>query len=121
MTREGIALAASEAAACNYCLAAHSFVAGNMAKISPDEIARDREGCSSDPRRQAAIPFAKALMETHGEVSDAQFATIRETGWTDANIVETIALTAQFVLTNFMNNAVQTPIDFPDIRPAKVN
>ena len=27
--------------------------------------------------------------------------------------------TAQFLLTNFMNNAVQTPIDFPEVSPAK--
>jgi hypothetical protein len=30
-----------------------------------------------------------------------------------------IAPTAQFLLTNFMNNAVQTPIDFPAVDPAK--
>jgi alkylhydroperoxidase family enzyme len=90
-------------------------------KIPPDEIARNREGCSSDPRRQAAVAFAKALIETHGKVSDAQFAAVRETGRTDANIVEMIALTAQFLLTNFMNNAVQTPIDFPEVSPAKMD
>jgi alkylhydroperoxidase family enzyme len=44
---------------------------------------------------------------------------VRDAGWTDANIVELIALTAQFLLTNFMNNAVQTPIDFPEVSPAK--
>ena len=30
-----------------------------------------------------------------------------------------LALTAQFLVTNFMNNAVQTPIDFPEVRSAK--
>jgi hypothetical protein len=30
-----------------------------------------------------------------------------------------IALTAQFLLTNIMNNAVLTPIDFPKVSPAK--
>jgi len=29
------------------------------------------------------------------------------------------ALTAQFLLTNFIDNAVQTPIDFPEVSPAK--
>jgi len=52
-------------------------------------------------------------------VSDAQFAAVKDAGWTDANIVEMIALTAQFLLTNFMNNAVQTPIDFPAASPAE--
>jgi hypothetical protein len=31
------------------------------------------------------------------------------------------ASTAQFLLTNFMNNAVQTPIDFPEVSPAKAS
>ena len=119
-TRDGIALAVSEADGCDYCLAAHSFIAGNMAKVPADEIALNREGRSSDPKRQAALAFVKALIETHGKVSDARFAAVRDAGWTDANIVEMIALTAQFLLTNFMNNAVQTPIDFPAVRPAKV-
>ena len=118
-TRDGIALAVSEADGCDYCLAAHSFIAGNMAKVPADEIALNREGRSSDPKRQAAVAFAKALIETHGKVSDAQFAAVKNAGWTDANVVEMIALTAQFLLTNFMNNAVQTPIDFPEVRSAK--
>jgi uncharacterized peroxidase-related enzyme len=118
-TRDGIALAVSEADGCDYCLAAHSFTAGNQAKIPADEIELSREGRSNDPKRRAAVAFAKAFIETRGKVSDAQFAAVRDTGWTDANIVEMIALTTQFLLTNFMNNAVQTPIDFPKVSPAK--
>lgn len=118
-TRDGIALAVSEADGCDYCLAAHSFTAVNLAKIPADEIELNREGRSNDPKRQAAVAFAKALIETRGKVSDAQFVMVRDAGWTDANIVEMIALTAQFLLTNFMNNAVQTPIDFPEVSPAK--
>jgi hypothetical protein len=97
----------------------HRLIAGNLAKIPPDEIELNRAGRSSDPKRQAAVAFARALIETRGKVSDAQFAAVRDAGWTDGNIVEMIALTAQFLLTNFMNNAVQTPIDFPEVSPAK--
>lgn len=118
-TREGIALAVSEANGCDYCLAAHSYVSMNLAKISPEEIALNRQGRSSDPKRQAAAAFAKALIETRGKVSDEQFAAVKDAGWTDANIIEMIALAAQFLLTNFMNNAVQTPIDFPEVSPSK--
>jgi alkylhydroperoxidase family enzyme len=53
-------------------------------------------------------------------VSDAQFAAVKDAGWTDANIVEMITLTARSLLTNFMNNAGQTPIDFPAASPAEV-
>jgi uncharacterized peroxidase-related enzyme len=117
-TREGMALAVSEANGCDYCLAAHSYVSTKLAKIPSEEIALNRQGQSSDPKRRAAVAFAKALIETRGKVSDAQFAAVKDAGWTDANLVEMIALTAQFLLTNFMNNAVQTPIDFPEVSPA---
>ena len=118
-TRDGIALAVAEADGCDYCLAAHSYIATNLAKIAPEEIALNREGRSKDPKRQAAIAFAKVLIETRGKVPDEEFAAVKAAGWTDANIVEMIALSAQFLLTNFMNNAVLTPIDFPEVAPAK--
>ena len=118
-TRDGIALAVSEADGCDYCLAAHSYIAHNLAKIDASEIAINREGKSSDPKRQAAIMFAKRLIETAGKVSDQEFESVRKAGWSDANIIEIIALTAQFLLTNFVNNAVQTPIDFPAVEGAK--
>ena len=120
MLVEGIALAVSEANGCEYCLPAHGYVSTKLAKIPSEEIALNRQGQSSDPKRQAAVAFAKALIETRGKVSDAQFASVKDARWTDANIVEMIALTAQFVLTNFMNNAIQPPIDFPEVAPAKV-
>jgi alkylhydroperoxidase family enzyme len=88
--------------------AAHSFI-----EIPADVIELNRVGRSSDPKRRAAVVLAKALIKTCGKVSDAQFAAVRDAGWTDANIVEMIALTAQFLLTNFMNSAVQTPSIFP--------
>jgi uncharacterized peroxidase-related enzyme len=117
-TRDGIALAVSAADGCDYCLAAHTYIAGNFAKVPPEEIARNRQGMSSDPKREAAIAFAKALIENRGKVSDEEFAAVKAAGWTDANVIEIVALSAQFLLTNFMNNAVQTPIDFPAVEPA---
>jgi hypothetical protein len=61
------------------------------------------------------VAFAKAVLEARGGMSDAQY----DAGWTDANIVEMIALTAQFLLTNLMNNAVQTPSIFPRSVPRR--
>ena len=79
-TRDGIALAVSEADGCDYCLAAHSYVSTNLAKIPPEEIALNRQGRSGDPKRQAAVAFAKALIEARGRVSDAQFAAVKDAG-----------------------------------------
>ena len=118
-TRDGIALAVSEVDGCDYCLAAHTYISTNLAKIPPEEIELNRKGQSRDPKRQAAVAFAKALVQRRGKVTDEEFAAVRAAGWTDANVVEMIALSAQFLLTNFMNNAVQTPIDFPEVEPVR--
>jgi uncharacterized peroxidase-related enzyme len=117
-TRDGIALSVSEVDGCNYCLAAHTYISTNLAKIPAEKIALNRQGRSSDPKRQAAVAFAKSLTEKRGKISDEEFAAVKVAGWIEANIVEMIALSAQF-LTNFMKNAVETPIDFPPVETAK--
>ena len=43
-TRDAIALAVSEVNGCGYCIAAHSYVATDFARMSPEEIALNRQG-----------------------------------------------------------------------------
>ncbi len=112
-TRDGIALAVSEVNRCGYCLAAHSYVARNLAKIAPEEIAQNRRGTSSDPKRAAAIHFAKEVIEMRGNVSDREIEAVKAAGWTDGEIVDIVALSAQYSMTNMLNNVAGTHIDFP--------
>jgi uncharacterized peroxidase-related enzyme len=111
--RDGIALAVSQVNGCQYCLSAHTYVAGKMANIADDEIRRNRLGHAENPRTAAAVAFARTVMETRGKVSEADLQKVRTAGFSDANIVEIIALSAQYMLTNFINNAFDTEIDFP--------
>ena len=74
----------SKADGCNYCLAAHSYIARNLAEVDENEIAKHHEGRSADSKRQAAIMFAKRLIETAGKVSDEEFEAARKAGWSDA-------------------------------------
>jgi alkylhydroperoxidase family enzyme len=48
-------------------------------------------------------------------VSDEEFGAALKAGWSDANIIDIIVLTSQWLLTNFLDNPVQTPIDFPAV------
>jgi hypothetical protein len=50
-------------------------------------------------------------MQTRGKVSGADLETVRAAGFTDAIIVGISALSARFMLTNFVNNAFDTEID----------
>ncbi|HET6803991.1 MAG TPA: carboxymuconolactone decarboxylase family protein [Frateuria sp.] len=114
-TRESIALAISQANGCDYCLAAHAYVASTLASVSSEEIALNREGRSADPRRAMATAFAQRVVQTRGQVADEDIASIRAAGYSDANIVEIVACVAQYLMTNLLNNVARTVVDFPAI------
>jgi alkylhydroperoxidase family enzyme len=86
-----------------------------MAKLSPEEVALNRKGGSSDPKAEAAVHFAKRVAETRGKVSDADLEALRAAGYADAQIVEIVAVTAESLFTNFLNNVAQTDVDFPAV------
>jgi uncharacterized peroxidase-related enzyme len=115
-TRDSIGLAVSEANGCNYCLAVHSHGAKH-AKMSEEDIVLARQGRASDPKRDAAVQFARKIIETRGNVGDADVKAVRDAGYTDANIVEMIALVTVYTLTNFLNNVVDPERDFPAVSP----
>ena len=116
-TRESISLVVSEVNGCNYCLGVHSHGA-ELAKMPADEIILARKGHASDPKRDAAIQFAHKVIETRGKVSDADLKAVRDAGYTDANVMEIVALVAMYSLTNFFNNVFDPEKDFPAVAPA---
>ncbi|MDY0885773.1 peroxidase-related enzyme [Dongia soli] len=117
-TRDSIGLAVSEVNGCNYCLTVHSFTAQHMAKLPADEIILARKGHATDPKRDAALQFARKVVESRGQVSDADLTAVREAGYTDANVMEIVALVAMYSLTNFFNNVFDPEKDFPAVAPA---
>jgi len=116
-TRDSIGLAVSEVNDCNYCLAVHSH-GSKHARMSEDEIILARKGHASDPKRDAAVQFARQVIETRGKVSDADLQAVRGAGYTDANVIEIVALVAVYSLTNFLNNVFDPEQDFPAVAPA---
>jgi uncharacterized peroxidase-related enzyme len=119
-TRERIALAVAQVNGCDYCLSAHTYLGLNLAKIGPDEIALNRKGASSDPKADAAVRFAAKVAENRGRVSDGDLAAVRAGGFTDAQIVEIVAVVVENVFTNFINIVADTDIDFPVVRAVEV-
>ena len=118
-TRERIALAVAQVNACDYCLSAHTYLATNLAKMSPEEIALNRKGASGDQKANAAVSFAAKVTQARGHVSDADLAEVRAAGFNDAQIVEIVALVAENCFTNFLNEVAKTDIDFPVVLAAE--
>lgn len=114
-TRERIALAIAEVNHCGYCLSAHTYIARNLAKLDDAEITANRNGASNDIKADAAVRFAVKLAQDRGQASDADITTLRQSGYSEAEIVEIIAHVALNTFTNYVNEALKTEIDFPAV------
>ncbi len=116
-TRNRIALAVAELNGCGYCLAAHTYLGQNVAKLDAEEIAANRDGSSSDARAKAALVFASQVVRQRGHVSESDVAAAKAAGYDDGQIVEIILHVALNTLTNYVNSALATDIDFPAATP----
>jgi uncharacterized peroxidase-related enzyme len=112
--REQVALAVGEANGCQYCVSAHTAI-GKRLGLAEAELTASRDGASSDPKVEAALTFARTLVERRGDVTDADLARVREAGWSDPEVAEIVAHVALNVFTNYFNITAGTEIDFPKI------
>jgi uncharacterized peroxidase-related enzyme len=114
-----IALAIAEFNRCGYCLAAHTYLGKNLAKLDDAEIAANRNGTSSDAKADAAVRFAVNVAQERGHVSDAAVQKVKSAGYNDAEIMEIVLHVALNTLTNYVNTVAQTEIDFPVVEMRK--
>jgi uncharacterized peroxidase-related enzyme len=114
--QEVIKLVISGAAGCDYCVAAHNYLA-ILAGVRPDALRQIRAGqLSGDTRRDALVGFVRKLAQSSGTVSDEDFAAIKAAGYSDAQLVEISLAFATTVFTNVFNRINDTEIDFPAVR-----
>jgi uncharacterized peroxidase-related enzyme len=114
-SREAIALAVAGASGCDYCASAHTAVSKSL-KVDGAEIELRLEARSSDPKLNAALVFARRIVEKRGLVNDDDIATVRAAGHDDEAIVEIIANVAANIFTNYFNHVSETEVDFPLVR-----
>lgn len=116
--REQISLAVAEANGCDYCLAAHCAI-GKMTGLTDDQVTDSRRGKSVDAKVDSLLQFVRQVIDSRGNVSDAELQEVKDAGYDDAEIGETIAAVALNIFTNYFNNVAETEIDFP-LAPALV-
>jgi len=112
---ETIKLTVSAAAGCDYCVAAHSLL-GKLAGLDQPTLKNIRDGKpTNDPKRDALITLVRTLVNTSGNLTDAQFDAIKAAGYTDAQLVEISLAVALITFTNAFNRINETTIDFPAV------
>jgi uncharacterized peroxidase-related enzyme len=118
-TREELALLTAQENHCNYCLSAHTAI-GKMVGLNHDEIVASRKGSGTSPKTTAALTFAKCVLDTKGEISEADLATALSAGLSEGELAEIIAHVALNVFTNYFNVAADVDIDFPKVSYAEI-
>lgn len=112
---ESVKLAVSEAAGCDYCVAAHTL-AGKFAGLAPETMKQVRAGApTGDARRDALVHFVRVLATTHGTVPENEVSAIRAAGYTERQIVEIALVMASITFTNLVNRVNDTTLDFPAV------
>jgi uncharacterized peroxidase-related enzyme len=110
--REQIALVVGEANACSYCVAAHTAL-GRRAGLREQETKEARRASSHDGKEQAALVFARKVVQDRGVVADAEVEQLRRAGYTDGEVGEIVANVALNIFTNYFNHIAATELDFP--------
>ncbi|HEX5342753.1 MAG TPA: carboxymuconolactone decarboxylase family protein [Duganella sp.] len=110
---EVIKLAVSQEAGCDYCLAAHTLM-GGKAGLSKDAIQAARHNQpAGDARIDALASFVHTLVSTSGDVPAEAVIAVKQAGYSDAQIVDTLLAMASINFTNLFNRVNVTTLDFP--------
>ena len=112
--RERIALAVGEATGCDYCVAAHTIMAGKVG-LTEEDILDARRGTASDEKAAVALELALKIVKTQGFVDDEDIERAHGVGYTDGEICEIVASVALNLFTNYFNHVADTDIDFPTV------
>ena len=113
--REQLALLIAELKGCRYCVSAMTWRAAE-AGIARGEMLSNRRAESADPRTAAALRFATAVFDSHGQVTDGELACVRGAGFDDEDICEIIAHVALNSFLTFCSEVLRPESDFPLVR-----
>ena len=106
--REMIVVATSGANDCLYCIVAHGAILRIYAKnpLVADQVAVNYRKADITARQKAMLAFAMKVATNSVAIDDADFAALREHGFSDEDIWDIGAIAAFFALSNRMANLI---------------
>jgi len=105
--KEMIVVATSGANDCLYCVVAHGAILRIYEKnpLVADQVAVNYKKADITPRQKAMLDFAMKVCLDSRSISEADYAALREHGFTDEDAWDIAGITALFGLSNRMANA----------------
>jgi 4-carboxymuconolactone decarboxylase len=109
--REMIVVATSSANHCPYCVIAHGAILRVRAKdpLIADQIAVNHRRADISDRQKAMLDFALKVTTRSHEIGEADFATLRDHGFSDEDAWDIAAIAAFFGLSNRMADVTAMP------------
>ncbi len=102
--KEMIIVATSGANRCLYCVVAHGALLRvyEKAPLIADQVATNYRKADITPRQKAMLDFAMKVCEDSAVVDEADFAALRQHGFSDEDAWDIAGITALFGLSNRM-------------------
>lgn len=111
--REVINLVVSQVNHCKYCLAAHTAL-GKMHGFNDEQIIEIRRATISfDPRLAALAKFVRSVAIERGHGSAEARDAFLAAGYTVANLVDTLMVVGDKIISNYLHSVTEIPVDFP--------
>ncbi len=109
--KQTILLSASLVNQCDYCMAAHSTVAG-MKSVPAEIIEALRSGATlPDTKLDALAVLTRSVVETRGWPTEAAKEAFFAAGYGTREYLEVIVGVTVKTLSNYVNHAADTPLD----------
>ena len=109
--RQVVLLSTSFENGCDYCMAAHTALAG-MQGMPQEVIDAIREGDPiDDPGLRALNDFARQVVRRRGWVPDDGVQSFLDAGYSRAQLLEVILGVGIKTMSNYANHLAQTPLD----------
>lgn len=107
--RQVVLLAISTENNCEFCVAAHSLIARQVAKI-PDAVVDALRASTPlpDARLQALAEFTRAVVRERGFVSSTVLDAVIKAGFTHRQVLEVVLGVAMKTLSNYANHLTET-------------
>lgn len=106
--KEMIIVATSGANRCLYCVVAHGAILRiyEKAPMLADQLAVNHLKADITPRQKAMLDFAMKVCNDAAAIGEADYAALREHGFSDEDAWDIAGITALFGLSNRMANAI---------------
>lgn len=114
LLKQAIALAVSAYNRCGYCTWSHANAAWRLG-LSDPEVERVKAGAASDEPLSAIVKLARQIAADVTSVDRALFEVLRRHGFTDADLIEEVAVASYFNEMNRLLDAlgVEAPPGVP--------